>query len=261
MRNLSLSKLKSTERWAPGIKPTRVCLIPRPSYYHAFSLGKNERKMGTVPRRWNAREWGYLVELHFQCWPSEAFTASSVLLVAEINWTSTFVHKRVKSSRNGWAKPEWIAHSNRIAFLMKASLLVVQRKLLVKCITRAITTPIPVPMVSQTPIVSNASTFKSVRLCRETSEIEITLAFSCAVWIWTIQWAYLSHCHLINKTELVIPTSRTVARLNEMVYMNAFCYLWQYRVLTAIILNSHFCLFLGNKNNLKVIKLLVAPAN
>lgn len=51
VRNLSLSKVKTIEGGAPGIKPYRVCLNPSPSYDHAFSLGKNERKMGPVPRR------------------------------------------------------------------------------------------------------------------------------------------------------------------------------------------------------------------
>lgn len=138
---------------------------------------------------------------------------------------------------------------------MKGSLLEGRHQSLVKCIARALATPIPAPRAAQTPIVR--STFRPMRLCHcvfsqesQMVTLEIALDFSRAVWIRT----YLSHSHLINKTELITSTSGSVAWLNEIVYVNEFCYLQQYKIFTMIILDFHFGLFIGNKNNVKAYK-------
>lgn len=158
-------------RGGPETKPTWVRPNPSPSYYHAFPFRKNKRKMAPVPRRSSlvkCQEMGVVGGAPLPGWPSEAFVAGSVPLVAKINWTSSWAHQRVKRSRNGWAKPKWIIHRNRLTFLMKASLLEVQHKLLVKYITSATATSIPVP-TAQAPISISAPTFESMRLCRHVS--------------------------------------------------------------------------------------------
>lgn len=166
----------------------------------------------------------------FPGWPSEASVAGSVPLVAKTDWTSSWAQKRVKKSRNRWAKPEGIIHSNGLTFLMKASLLEVQHKLLVKYITSATATPIPVPhgpdsdkhqcLHFQVPETLPLR----VLLRRVNGDFQNSnhiRFFMCWVNL-NIQWTNLSHSQLINKLELVTPTSRTITWLNETVYMNTF---------------------------------------
>lgn len=92
-----------------------------------------------------------MTEPHSWSWPSEAFMASSVPLVADRNWTSTWAHERVKreDSRDRWARPEWIIHSNCLGFLVGP--VEVRLKWIVKCMTRAKALPVPAPTAAQTP--------------------------------------------------------------------------------------------------------------